>query len=687
MRLTTPITRARPLAFLIALVLALGVLAGCKERPPKVPGETDIHVEAVAIVGPEGHPELALPHDELFDRLGMRKDSLIRTERTYSAFREAEDRRRIEAYWQSHGYFDVAVAEAKTSFSDDRERVRVTYVVRENERYALADVVFRSAPPDEVEALKRIAGLEPGVDAVDLDRFRVLRNDMADFLRRRGYGHANVYLRSYVEKATRKVSVHFFVDAGPRTTIGSVRVDGNVKIPTDDVLDRAGLEIGAPYTEDLRDRVVRDLLDTGAFNAAFVRVDTDTKFIPPGTTPDTGGELRDEQVDANGELVPRKLPAAVNMTIHVVEAPSETVRLRAGFEIDPTRADASIGLATFARNAFGPLHHLAFEGRLAYGFLFGDDVSAFDPESEPSGVYGNAKVQATFASALGRLGDLRITAQVRSELFPGFYLHEVEGGPGVRTTLDKGLFIDVDLLARYAYAPGFGPFTEAERDAFRLPDQLDAYGPVLAAGITWDGRDNPVEAMKGHLLALAAEFSPGLPIATHRYLRLAPDARLFLPFTPKLALGLRAQAKWSLLSDDEGLPLGARLFGGGPYGVRGFGRDRLSPELARCLGGGGLLCDVEPVGGVSLFESGVELRFLPPREPYGAIAFVDLGGASPNENPFEDGLALALGLGARLRLWYIPIAIDVSYALLRQSEIQGIDDAPILVFFRIGEAF
>ena len=43
------------------------------------------------------------------------------------------------------------------------------------------------------------------------------------------------------------------------------------------------------------------------------------------------------------------------------------------------------------------LRRLAFEGRLAYGFLFGDDTSAFDAESEPSGVYGNAKVQATFA--------------------------------------------------------------------------------------------------------------------------------------------------------------------------------------------------------------------------------------------------------------------------------------------------
>jgi hypothetical protein len=41
----------------------------------------------------------------------------------------------------------------------------------------------------------------------------------------------------------------------------------------------------------------------------------------------------------------------------------------------------------------------------------------------------------------------------------------------------------------------------------------------------------------------------------------------------------------------------------------------------------------------------------------------------------------------RLRLWYIPANVDVAYAVVREGQIQGIDDDPIQVFFRIGEAF
>ena len=97
---------ARRLAALFALLFAL--LAGCKERPPKVPGESDIEVASLEIVPVQG-TSLALAHGELFERLGQRPESLIATGRWWSPFREAEDRRRIEAYWQQRGYFDVVV--------------------------------------------------------------------------------------------------------------------------------------------------------------------------------------------------------------------------------------------------------------------------------------------------------------------------------------------------------------------------------------------------------------------------------------------------------------------------------------------------------------------------------------------------------------------------------------------------
>lgn len=672
---------SRALALLsLAFALLFGV--GCKTRPPEVPGETDVLVGGVEILpSSEDHP-LQLEHEPLFERLGMRPGSLILTDRTWSPFREAEDRRRIEAFWQQRGFFDVEVSPAEVKREDGK--VFITFHVKENARYAMEPGKVRSAPADHQAELEAMVPFSPGdSDKIDLEAYRKARHDMADVLKNAGYGHANVYDRIYVDRAAKKIHVHYFVDAGPKTKIASIIVEGAVKIPPEDVVRRSGLEVGDPYSEELRDRVVRDLVDTGSYAAAFVRVDTDTKYVPPGTAPDTGGELRDEQVDEHGELVPRKLPEGVNVTIHVVEAPSQTLRLKAGLEIDPARADTFLEGTLWLRNLMGPMQHLALSGTVGYGWLFGT------PSASPSGVWGDVTIRTVHGGALGRLGDLRTTTRYAGSLHPSAYLHELETGPGLRTTLAKGAFFDLDLLAHWERALDFGPFGAAERDDLRLPNtdadgEGDAYGPELRSEIVWDARDSALEAMRGHLLSLKARFSPGDPIATHRFLTLSPDASVHLPFSPKLSLALRASGAWIFLADDAGVPLGARLFGGGAYGFRGWGRELFSPTVSRCLEA---FCTDIQVGGLSLVESSVELRFLPPQKPIGAVAFVDFGGASGDDNPFSRGPSLAAGAGARLRVWYLPASIDVSWRILDSGTIQGVDDAPLHVFFRIGEAF
>ncbi len=124
------------------------------------------------------------------------------------------------------------------------------------------------------------------------------------------------------------------------------------------------------------------------------------------------------------------------------------------------------------------------------------------------------------------------------------------------------------------------------------------------------------------------------------------------------------------------------MFGGGAFGLRGFPRQQLSPSAA-CVG-----CDSEPVGGLSLWEGGAEVRYLPYRLPFGLAFFADVGGAGEQFNPLADGLSMALGLGLRLRLWHLPVAIDLGYRLLDGGEVQPGDVLETYqLFFRLGEAF
>jgi outer membrane translocation and assembly module TamA len=99
-------------------------------------------------------------------------------------------------------------------------------------------------------------------------------------------------------------------------------------------------------------------------------------------------------------------------------------------------------------------------------------------------------------------------------------------------------------------------------------------------------------------------------------------------------------------------------------------------------------CDPVFVGGLNLVESSIELRYLPYRKMFGATAFVDVGATGLDANPLHDGVSLAVGLGARLRTWYVPVAIDVGYRVVDNTSIvtpSALDR--LLVLFRIGEAF
>jgi translocation and assembly module TamA len=259
----------------------------------------------------------------------------------------------------------------------------------------------------------------------------------------------------------------------------------------------------------------------------------------------------------------------------------------------------------------------------------------------------------------------------------------------VRSTLARDLFVETDVGFRLGHEVDFGSFDEATRARFALSDDRTYRGAEASGAIVWDARNDPVEPMRGHLLALRGAASPGGPLATNRYLLAAPEGRAFLPISQSFSLGLRASGGWVFGWDESGVPLGPRFFGGGSYGNRGFGRDRMSPIapsdcVPSATPGGPPDCRGTYVGGLSLLESSVELRYLPALKQAGLVVFVDAGGSGTRANPLESGVSMAAGIGPRLRLWYVPLSVDLAHQFMRDAEF---GNHRFLVFARIGEAF
>jgi outer membrane protein assembly factor BamA len=267
-----------------------------------------------------------------------------------------------------------------------------------------------------------------------------------------------------------------------------------------------------------------------------------------------------------------------------------------------------------------------------------------------------------------------MTARWRDVLYPWALLRELVAGPGLHRVLAPGVFVDGDAFLRFGRQLD-QPALVMPPAELELASARDSTGLDLEASVIADRRDDRVEPTRGWLLGAGASYSPGGAVGDHRWLQLTGDARAFVPVGDAWSIALRASGGWVGLGGDAGIPLGPRLFGGGAYGMRGFGRDQLSPAVGAVL-----------VGGRSLVESTAELRWLPFRKQVGAAAFVDAGQAGAGANPFADGISVAAGAGFRLRLWYLPIALDLAYRVI-DSNHADLAWNRVLAFVRVGEAF
>jgi len=681
-------SRYHPVApvYRVGLAVLFGaLLVACSPFvKPELPGETPYSIAEV--VFPDN---LALNPKPLKQFLSVRADAFLIPGQPFNPWRQAEDRRRIGAFWKNFGYFDVVVDKAEVRFDDKEKAATVTWSLSEGVQYKIRSVEVKNAPAGFESQLREQIPFGVGAP-VDLQAWRVRRHALADVLRAAGHLRAEVYSRAFVDRATKAVDWIYYVDEGPVTRVGAIEVYGNKAISTEAILARAGYDVGDLLDlETVRKREL-DLMDSGAFAIARIFTEVKTEFetgaVPYETwiPPDTGGVMKHEQVSPAGGYLPRELSPDVNVRVEVVEAPSTQGQVTLGINMDPERIDPYVGTRLTFRNALGELNHVTFQGNVGYGLRWRGDID------EPLGVYGSTRLEWLRPGTFGRIGDLRLALSFDEELFPGFHWRTAAVGLGVRTLIDTGLFLDIEPRFRWDQGVGMGtidPGALAGIDAATPAATIAGEGRV---SLVWDTRDDGVEALAGHLVALRAAVAP---VGDVTWLRGEVDLRLFLPFNQDMGLAFKAGAGWVAgLSGDDGVPIGARLFGGGAWGNRGFGTRRLSLYGQTCKGEGTAdpPCDTQtiPLGATSLFEGSVEFRWLPFRKQFGAVLFADIGGVGHAANPFEDAVELAVGIGLRARVWHLPVSLDIAYRVTDDpifASIDALDQA--LVFLRIGEAF
>jgi len=568
------------------------------------------------------------------------------------------DLRRIVRIYEAHGYYQARVTDEKVTESK-KGHVKLVVKVSEGEpaRIASLDIEgLRDVDRNFTRELLDSLPLKVG-DIFLEDDWENEKAQLAARLREHGYAEVVVTGEAVVEADAAKANLSLDVATGKRYRFGKIFVatDPGAVVPARLIADTITPDVkpGDWFSESALAEAQGRIFQMGVFNA--VKVNRGAPDAERGTVP---------------------------VVVDVREAPFRSIRWSLGGGVDPIRSelrtaleytDRNIGLARlFNRKEL--LDRLTLRGKLGVAVIPNVLDLIFNQQPvQKAGPTGGLGVEYELPRMFGlRTLSLNSTADFSRVLDNAFDYYGGEAKVGLlwRPRTDVTVFPSLNLGV-YRLSSQI-PVTSATGPTAALGCQVVPFTCVVSwADVTveWDHRDNRLEPRNGWYASLSVQgglSNPKEAIAT--YLRISPEVRGYKSFGAEQRLTLAGKLRaGTVVSRDDNPPVVARFFSGGAA-MRGFNQRQLSPmvEVASTNSKGETTYDALPVGGSSLLEASVELRweFF---EDWVLAVFNDAGlVASPSLGPavdFRRYLYDAVGLGIRYRTPLGPVRLDLAFRL------------------------
>lgn len=192
-------------------------------------------------------------------------------------------------------------------------------------------------------------------------------------------------------------------------------------------------------------------------------------------------------------------------------------------------------------------------------------------------------------------------------------------------------------------------------------------------GFYLDRSNDPLDPTTGWRLTASAQPTLVGGEESVIFLRAESQATAYLPLqnNAKTVLAGRVRLGSILGGEELTVPSDRLFYSGGGGSVRGYEYQGVGPRLP----------DNTPRGGLSLFETSVEIRRDVWRN-FQAVAFVDAGAIGFQETPNFNNLRYGAGVGVRYKLPFGPIRADIAFPLDRRE-----GDADFQIYVSIGQAF
>ncbi|AZO53944.1 MULTISPECIES: autotransporter assembly complex family protein [unclassified Mesorhizobium] len=243
---------------------------------------------------------------------------------------------------------------------------------------------------------------------------------------------------------------------------------------------------------------------------------------------------------------------------------------------------------------------------------------------------------------------------------PDAYDHfSVKGSTGLSYELDKKQTVSAEVALDYSRI----------HDAFGKHTYLIASIPLQ---YVYDNRDSRLNPTRGFRVLAYAEPSYDL-LSGAAFLKLKGEGSAYqsLDTASKFVLAERVAIGSIVGTGLQNVPADRRFYSGGGGSVRGYAYQGIGPKDFTG----------QPIGGLSFFETSVEMR-IAVTDTIGIVPFVDAGTVSTKSVPNFSDVKVGAGVGLRYVTPFGPLRIDAAVPLNRDP-----GDPHFGIYAGIGQAF
>ena len=545
----------------------------------------------------------------------------------YSRTKLNADLEALRSYYLSRGFLEFRIDSTQVAISPDKQDISVAINVTEGERFVVSGVKLEGnylGKEDEFKALVKIGLGQP----YNAETVAETNKAFTDYFGKFGFAFARVDARPEIDRLTNRVTFVLIAEPSRRAYVRRINVAGNNRT-RDEVVRREFRQLESAWYDGDKIKLSRDRVDRLGF---FTEVNIDTQEVPATT----------DQVD---------------LTVNVVEKPTGSVSLGAGFS-STEKVALSFGIRQ--ENAFGSGNYLATEVNTSkYNRTI--VISTTDPYFTPEGI--SRTIDIFHRTTRPYLGDLNAYSLVNSGagMRFGVPFSEIDtvyfGANLEQTSIRPGNNLPnayVEYMQQFGYTSNSLPFT---------------------IGWARDGRDSALVPTRGILQRFNSDLSAS---GDARYVRTNYQIQQYTPLTKKYTLALNADLGWGQGLSNRPYPLFKNYFVGGLGSVRGFQQSTLGPsDSTNSLYLGGpkkIVLNAELMAPFPGAGNDRTLRL---------FAFTDVGRAfGENEKINLNELRSSIGVGLS---WISPMGpLRFSYALPMKRQVA---DKIQRLQFQIGTSF